>query len=117
MQSVDNQYIAPPPQGNDTIIDYVSGREVRATPEEIQAVQPFSRILVEDYGYKKSNLVTHPQYRVKTRPSDKKGYPMDITVFEEGHIKMIVECKKLEEKLDSGMRNSCSYTCRFPELR
>lgn len=80
----------------------MSGRDVRATPEEIQAVQPFSRILVEDYGYKKSNLVTHPQYRVKTRPSDKKGYPMDITVFEEGHIKMIVECKKLEEKLDSG---------------
>lgn len=32
------------------IIDYISGNEVKGTPEEIQAVQPFSKILVEDYG-------------------------------------------------------------------
>ena len=35
------------------IIDYISGIEVNATPEEVSAVQPFSRILVEDYEYPK----------------------------------------------------------------
>ena len=33
------------------IIDYISGRSVQATPEEIDSVQVFSRQLVEDYGY------------------------------------------------------------------
>ena len=34
------------------IIDYISGVELNATPEEVEAVQVFSRQLVEDYGYK-----------------------------------------------------------------
>lgn len=54
------------------IEDYVSGIEVKATPEEVQAVQPFEKILVDDYGYPKETLITHPQYRVKVRPSDTK---------------------------------------------
>lgn len=33
------------------IIDFISGQEVKATPEEIEAVQVFARQLVEDYGY------------------------------------------------------------------
>lgn len=36
------------------IIDYISGIEVEAKPEEIEAVQPFSKTLVEDYGYPKA---------------------------------------------------------------
>ena len=64
------------------LLDFVSGTEVKATPEEIEAVQPFSRVLVEDYGYPKALISTHPQYRVKVRPSDtKKEYPVDIAVF------------------------------------
>ena len=64
------------------IIDYISGLQVKATPEEIEAVQPFSRKLVEDYGYPKENIMTHPQHRDKVRPSDKKKeYPVDIAVF------------------------------------
>jgi type I restriction enzyme M protein len=35
------------------IIDYISGLEVRATLEEVEAVQVFAKILVEDYGYPK----------------------------------------------------------------
>ena len=31
------------------IIDYVSGLEVNATPEEINAVQPFSKSCVQPY--------------------------------------------------------------------
>lgn len=82
------------------IEDYISGKNVRATPEEIQAVQIFSIMLVEDYGYPKNHIQTHPQWRVKVRPSDtKKEYPVDIAVFqnsqkEDGSELIIVECKK-----------------------
>ncbi len=86
------------------IIDYISGTEVKATPEEIEAVQVFSKILVEDYGYPISCIQTHPQYRVKVRPSDtKKEYPVDIAVFNnekhnEDSISIIIECKKKDRK-------------------
>ena len=71
-----------------TITDYISGVQVNATPEEIDAVQTFSRQLVEDYGYPKEHIQTRPQHRVKVRPSDtKKEYPVDIAVFS-GSIKI-----------------------------
>ena len=82
------------------IIDFVSGATISATPEEIYAVQVFSKILVDDFGYPKTHIQTRPQWRVKARPSDtKKEYPVDIAVFGgENHtdenIKIIVECKK-----------------------
>ena len=41
------------------IIDYISGEEVNATPEEIYAVQPYSRILVEDYGYGLMEMIVY----------------------------------------------------------
>ena len=37
----------------DKIINYITGIEVAYKPEEEEAVQPFSRTLVEDYGYPK----------------------------------------------------------------
>lgn len=82
------------------ITDYISGKEVRATPEEVEAVQVFAKSLVEDYNYPKTHIQTRPQHRVKIRPSDvKKEYPVDIAVFksedkqgDNAHI--IVECKK-----------------------
>lgn len=85
------------------IIDFVSGLEINATPEEVEAVQPFSKILVEDYGYPKDMLITHPQLRVKSSPSDKKGYPVDIAVFDyddknNKYLKIIVEAKKNNRK-------------------
>jgi type I restriction enzyme M protein len=82
------------------IEDFVSGQRVRATPEETDAVQVFSRRLVEDFGYPKSHLVTRPQFRVRLRPSDeKKSYPVDIAVFsseshQESDLHIVVECKK-----------------------
>jgi hypothetical protein len=51
------------------IQDYVSGVDVRATPEELEAVQVFSRRLVEDYDYEREQLQTRPQFRVRKRPS------------------------------------------------
>lgn len=82
------------------IIDFISGKKIRATPEELQAVQPFLKKLVEDYGYPKAHIVAHPQWRVKVRPSDtKKEYPVDIAVFSgekhtDDNCYIIVECKK-----------------------
>ncbi len=81
------------------IIDYISGREVKANPEEVYAVQVFSKQLVEDYGYEKSQIQTRPQFKVKSRPSDTRGqYPVDIAVFNsdnktDDEIYIIIECK------------------------
>lgn len=79
------------------IIDYISGKEINATSEEISSTQVFSKILVEDYGYPKAMIQTRPQYRVKSHPSDTNSYPIDIAVFEEikekKYLKIIVENK------------------------
>ena len=86
------------------IIDYVSGLLVDDGPEEVGATQPFSRLLVEDYGYPKENLRTRPQYRVKASPSDSsRSVPVDIAVFDSSgqgadNLYMIVECKAPSEK-------------------
>jgi len=86
------------------ITDYISGLEVNATPEEVEATQVFARQLVEDYGYTKGQIQTRPQFRVKARPSDtKKEYPVDIAVFRdakkhEDDIYIVVECKKRSRK-------------------
>jgi type I restriction enzyme M protein len=86
------------------IEDFISGRPVRATPEELEAVQIFARQLVEDYGYPKDRIRTRPQWRVRARPSDtKKEYPVDIAVFEntnhdDNSVRIIIECKKRSRK-------------------
>lgn len=84
--------------------DFISGRLVRATPEELDAVQVFSRRLVEDYGYPREHIQTRPQHRVRMRPSDKKKtFPVDIAVFSapehiENNLSIVVECKKRNEE-------------------
>lgn len=86
------------------IYDYISDVQVKATPEEVEATQVFSKILVEDYGYPKENIQTRPQFHVKVRPSDtKKEYPIDIAVFSsndktDDNLYIIVECKKKNRK-------------------
>ncbi|MDR0605655.1 MAG: N-6 DNA methylase [Bacteroidales bacterium] len=86
------------------ITDYISGIAVDATPEEIEAVQVFSKQLVEDYDYPKDHIQTRPQHRVKVRPSDiKKEYPVDIAVFvdalkDDDGLYIVVECKKKNRK-------------------
>ena len=88
------------------IVDFISGQEINAGPEEIEAVQVFSKQLVEDYGYEKKYIQTRPQFFVKSRPSDtKKEYPVDIAIFSsEQHnddtIQIIVECKKRIERME-----------------
>ena len=99
------------------IVDFISGKEIMATPEEVDAVQVFSRQLVEDYGYLKSQITTRPQYRVKTSPSDlTKSYPVDIMVFSSSEKKVsdeyiVVECKKRHARTEY---RSCTIICGFP---
>ena len=86
------------------LLDYVSGVIVKASPEEVEAVQVFARRLVEDYSYPKTHIQTRPQYRVRKRPSDEaKAYPVDIAVFKgegraEDELYLVVECKKKNRK-------------------
>ena len=86
------------------LIDCISGKEVKGTPEEVQAVQPFAKKLYEDYGYPIDHVQTRPQWHVKARPSDvKKEYPVDIAVFSgknhtDENLYMVVECKKKTRK-------------------
>jgi type I restriction enzyme M protein len=86
------------------IFDYISGRRVKATPEEVDAVQVFSRRLVEDFDYPKEYVQTRPQMRVRRRPSDnRRSFPVDIAVFRsaeriESNLWLIVECKKKNRK-------------------
>ncbi len=86
------------------IKDFISGKEVKATPEEIEAVQVFSKQLVQDYNYPAENIQTRPQFRVKVRPSDtKKEYPVEIVVFNnkkknEDDAYIIIECKRKNKK-------------------
>jgi type I restriction enzyme M protein len=93
-----------PPSDTSFLTDYISGTRVRATPEEVDAVQVFARRLVEDYGYAKNQIQTRPQHRVRIRPSDEeKSYPIDIAVFSsanktEGELFMVVECKKKDRQ-------------------
>ena len=82
------------------LVDYISGEIVKATPEEINAVQVYSKMLVSDYMYKKDQIQTRPQFRVKASPSDTEyKYPVDIVVFKTDEKKrgdeyIVVECKK-----------------------
>ncbi len=86
------------------VVDFVSGRTVPATSEEVEAVQVFARRLVEDYDYPKSNLQTRPQWRVRRSPSDEaRSVPVDIAVFRssqhvEDDLHIVVECKKPTRK-------------------
>lgn len=84
------------------IQDYITGEDIKNTPEEREAVQPFLKILHQDYEYPKDMLQAHPQHRVKSHPSDKIGFPIDIAVFEKikgkKRLKMVVECKQKARK-------------------
>ena len=83
---------------SEKLTDFISGLKVQVTPEEIEAVQVFSKQLVEDYGYSKDQITTHPQFRVKANPSGHRSYPVDIAVFnnaqkKDNDVYIIVECK------------------------
>lgn len=80
--------------------DFITGIPVRATPEEVEAVQVFASRLVKDFGYPAEHIQTRPQFRVRRRPSDSgRAYPVDIAVFsdsehDEAKLRFVIECKR-----------------------
>lgn len=100
------------------IADYISGLPVRATPEEVEAVQVFARRLVEDFGYPREHIQTRPQFHVRRRPSDSgRPYPVDIAVFssdrhEESELSVVIECKRKNRR--EGQRQLEIYLTMSP---
>lgn len=90
------------------IVDFISGVVIPAGDEEVQATQVFSRQLVEDYGYPRELIQTRPQFKVKSKPSDKSGtYPVDIAVFRnsaklDSDLYIVVESKRRGETPETG---------------
>ena len=104
----------------ETIVDFISRRRVPATPEEVNAVQVFAHRLVEDYGYRKDQMQTHPQFRIRSRPSDEvREYPIDIAVFNdsrktEDNLFLIAECKAPDKR--TGQRQLEIYLSLSPAV-
>lgn len=98
------EIIKAEPEGKKGYVrDFITNTWVKATPEEIEAVQIFVKQLVEDYNYSKDHIQTRPQYRVKQRPSGGKDFPVDIAVFSSNNHTfdneyILVECKKKNRK-------------------
>lgn len=62
------------------LVDYLTGKEIKATPEEPNR-QEMLRRFHEDYGYPKELMRT--EFGVKKSPSDtKRTVPVDIAIFE-----------------------------------
>lgn len=86
-----------------SVRDFVSGEVVRATPEELEAVRPFSKRLVEEYAYPRAVIQTRPQFRVPKQPSGAQSWPVDIAVFRSDRklrdeVYIVVECKRRKRK-------------------
>lgn len=98
------EIISEPEEGKIGYVqDFITNTWIKATPEEIEAVQIFVKQLVEDYDYPKEHIQTRPQYRVKQRPSGDKDFPVDIAVFTSTDYNfdneyILVECKKKNRK-------------------
>jgi len=84
--------------------DYLTGQWVRSgVTEHKEAVNVFTKKLIEDLGYSKKQIQTIPQFRVKVSPSGQEKYPVDIVVFNDerknyDNVFMLVECKQPERK-------------------
>ena len=84
--------------------DYITGEIVRkGVKEHREAVNIFSKKLVEELGYSKKQIQTIPQFRVKVSPSGQEKYPVDIIVFRDenksyDNVLMLVECKQPNRK-------------------
>jgi type I restriction enzyme M protein len=83
---------------------------------EAEIVEELRQRLVKELGYPEECVQTKPQYRIRLRPSDKKGYPVDIAVFRnprrrDDDLVIVGECKQPRrrdgiEQLKVLLRNS-----------
>ena len=101
------------------IVDYISGKKIKATKEEIDAVQVFSKRLVDEFKYDKNQIQTRPQFKIKSSPSGKPKYPVDIAVFNDSrkdydNLFMIVECKKKKKSIG---KNQLKIYCSLSPIQ
>lgn len=94
------------------LCDFISGQIIKKSPEELEAVQIFSRRLVEEFNYSKKQIQTRPQFRIISSPSGDEKYPIDIAIFNDDNkiyenLFMIVECKR--ESRSDGLKQLKTY--------
>lgn len=106
------------------VIDQLSGRQVQAGPEEVNATQPLIHYLVQRLGWKPGQIMAWPQWRVPKTPSGSRsgGYPVDLAIFDTvdrvgdpDHVRILVECKAPDEA--SGVSQLKTYLTLEPESR
>lgn len=106
------------------VVDVLSGREVPAGPEEVEATQPMLFYLTQRLGWHPAQIMARPQWRVPRSPSGSRqaGYPVDIAIFatpetngDPDHIRIIVECKAPTEQ--EGITQLKTYLSLEPEAR
>ncbi len=96
--------IVSQPKKLEGIRDYLTRQLVKkGVKEHKEAVNIFTRKLVEELGYSKKQIQTIPQFRVKVSPSGQEKYPVDIVVFRDenksyDNVLMLVECKQPNRK-------------------
>ena len=97
------------------VYDPISGKEVKARDERVQAKLVFAQKLISEYGYVKDQIQTFPEYWIK-KGSLKIG-PADIVVFKDtnktfDNIFIIVETKSKNRK--DGEEQLKSYVAPTP---
>lgn len=107
-----------------TVIDQLSGREVQAGPEEINATQELIYYLTQRLHWEPQQMMAHPQWRVPKSPSGSRraGYPVDLAIFhspdsrgDPDAVRIIAECKA--PTVDEGLTQLKTYLSLEPEAR
>lgn len=105
-------------------IDALTGRQVPAGPEEVDATQPLYSYLTQTLGWNPRQLMTRPQWRVPRAPSGSRtaGYPVDLAIFDSpetrgdaNHVRILVECKA--PTVEEGVTQLKTYLALEPEAR
>ncbi len=106
------------------VIDALSGRQVPAGPEEVDATQPLIYYLTQRLGWNPRQMMARPQWRVPKSPSGSRtaGYPCDIAIFDSPehvgdprHVRVLCECKA--PNIDEGIDQLKTYLSLEPEAR
>lgn len=105
-------------------MDALSGRQILAGDEELDATQPFEFYLTQRLGWNPQQIMSRPQWRVPKTPSGPRtsGYPVDLAIFDSperrgdpAHVRILVECKSPSEK--DGIDQLKTYLSLEPEAR
>ncbi len=105
-------------------MDALSGRQLLAGDEELDATQPFVFFLTQRLGWDPRQIMSRPQWRVPRTPSGSRtaGFPVDLAIFDSpercgdpDHLRILVECKAPSET--EGVDQLKTYLGLEPEAR